>query len=91
KRTALVAMALEAADDRQAEVVRRHLGDPHLADEGVAALRSVISDTGAVDRVESLIAELYDDALTALEAAPVEPAARHALRELAEAATARTV
>ncbi|HEU0101607.1 MAG TPA: polyprenyl synthetase family protein, partial [Mycobacteriales bacterium] len=39
KRTALVAMALEAATPAQAAVVRRHLGDPHLTPEGVTALR----------------------------------------------------
>ena len=91
KRTALVAMALERADERQTAVVRRHLGDPHLSDDGVAALRTVISDSGAVDRVEALIAELSDDALVALDAAPVQEPAREVLRELAAAATARAV
>jgi geranylgeranyl diphosphate synthase type I len=40
--------------------------------DGVAQLRAVLTDTGAVDRVEALIDELMDDALTALAAAPVE-------------------
>ena len=91
KRTALVAMALEAATDAQAAVVRQHLGDPHLADDGVAALREVITDTGALARSETLIAELLDDALTALAAAPVAEPARAVLGDLALAATARTV
>ena len=91
KRTALVAMALEAASEAQAAVVRRHLGDPHLAEDGVAALREVITDTGARARSEGLIAELLDDALTALAAAPVEEPAREVLGDLALAATARTV
>ena len=91
KRTALVAMALSAATPAQEAVVRRHLGDPHLTDTGVADLRQVICETGALERVESLIAELMDDALTALRAAPVEDEARSVLAELAVAATARTV
>ncbi len=91
KRTALVAMALEAATDAQAAVVRQHLGDPHLAEEGVAALREVITDTGALARSEGLIAELLDDALVALAAAPVEEPARTVLGDLALAATSRTV
>ena len=91
KRTALVAMALEAASDRQAAVVRQHLGDPHLAEEGVSALRAVITDTGAVRRSEALIAELTDDALTALQAAPVDEPARTVLEELATVVTRRTV
>ncbi len=91
KRTALVAMAGEAATPVQAEVVRRHLGDPHLTPDGVAALRTVIVDTGAVARAESLISELTGDALAALDAAPFAGDAREALRALAVAATARTV
>ena len=91
KRTALVAMALEAADARQAAVVRRHLGDPHLSDDGVATLRSVICETGALARVEEMVAELMSDALEALEAAPIDDDARVVLRELAIAATSRTV
>jgi geranylgeranyl diphosphate synthase, type I len=90
KRTALVAMALETATPAQAAVVRRHLGDPHLADEGVAQLREVLTDTGARSRVEGLVTELLDDALAALAAAPVLGEAREVLGELAFAATSRT-
>jgi geranylgeranyl diphosphate synthase type I len=91
KRTVLVAMALESAGPAQAAVVRRHLGDPHLSDEGVAELRAVLTDTGAVARVEQLVDQLLDDALTALHAAPVDDEARTVLEQLAVAATARTV
>jgi geranylgeranyl diphosphate synthase type I len=91
KRTALIAMALSAASEAQASVVRRTLGDPQLGDDGVAALRQVITETGALDRVEALIVELMDDALAALHAAPVEDTARAVLEELALAATSRTV
>ena len=91
KRTVLVAMALETATRAQAAVVRRHLGDPHLSADGVAQLRGVLTDTGAVDRVEALIEELMADALTALEAAPVADDARPVLLELASAVTCRTL
>jgi len=91
KRTVLVAMALEAATPAQAAAVRRHLGDPHLSAEGVAQLRSVIEETGALRRVEQLIDELMDDALVALAAAPVADEAREVLGQLASAATCRTV
>ena len=84
-------MALEAADARQASVVRRHLGDPHLTPEGVTALRTVLQDTGALTRVEALITELTADALAALEAAPVADEARDVLEQLATAVTCRTV
>jgi geranylgeranyl diphosphate synthase type I len=91
KRTALVAMALETASAAQASVVRRHLGDPHLGEDGVLALRGVLTDTGAAARVERLIATLVDDALGALEAGPLRGEAREVLGELAVAATSRTV
>ncbi len=91
KRTVLVAIAMEAASPAQASVVRRHLGDPHLTEPGVSALRTVLTDTGAVGRVEGLIATLMDDAMAALAAAPVTEPAREVLGELAVAATSRTV
>jgi geranylgeranyl diphosphate synthase, type I len=91
KRTALVAMALEAATPGQAAVVRRHLGDPHLSEAGVTALREVITDTGALARVERLVDELVGDSMEALAAAPLEDEARGVLAELAVAATARSV
>ncbi len=91
KRTALIAMAMESATPAQAAVVRRHLGDPHLSAEGVTRLREVIQETGALSRVEALIDELMDDALAALQAAPVADEARAELERLAVAATARAV
>ncbi|MEX2291929.1 MAG: polyprenyl synthetase family protein [Mycobacteriales bacterium] len=91
KRTALVAMALEAAGPAQTAAVRRHLGDPHLSDEGLAQLRSVIEDTGALSRVEALIDQRTDQALTALQAAPMDEQARGVLRCLAAAATCRSL
>jgi geranylgeranyl diphosphate synthase type I len=57
----------------------------------VAELREVIVDTGALDRVEALIAELLQDALTALHAVPVELEARAVLEQLALEATSRRV
>ena len=91
KRTALVAMALEAATPAQAAVVRRHLGDPHLSASGVEQLRAVLDETGAVARVEALIDELTAAAVTALQAAPVSADARAVLEQLATAVTCRTL
>jgi geranylgeranyl diphosphate synthase type I len=91
KRTALVALALERATADQAALVRRLLGDPQLDPDGVAALQDVLVATGAVDRVEELITVRTAEALTALDAAPVTAEAAEVLRELAVAATARSV
>ena len=89
KRTALIAMALERTTPAQAELVRSHLGDASLDEDGVGRLREVLVGTGAVDRVEGLIDERLDEALTALAAAPVTDEAAEVLRALAEAATTR--
>ncbi len=95
KRTALIAMALDVADAPQAEVVRRHLGDPDLDGAGVAALREVIADTGALDRVESLIEARTTEAVDALGLgrpdSPLTDEAAHVLQDLAVAATSRRV
>lgn len=91
KRTALVAMALERSTPVQQGLLRRHLGDPHLDPAGVAALREVIVDTGALDRTEALIADLLGRSQEGLAGAPVDAEAREALAALALAATSRTV
>ena len=89
KRTVLVAVAVERSTPSQANVVRRHLGDPSLDADGVAALREIIETTGARDFTEALIGDLLDQSLAALHAAPVDPTAVAALDDLARAATIR--
>jgi geranylgeranyl diphosphate synthase type I len=95
KRTALIAMALDHADPAQAAVVREHLGDPELERGGVEALRTVIADTGALDKVEALIEQRTQQALGALDAAArrgtIAAEAAEVLQDLAVAATTRRV
>lgn len=87
KRTVLIAYAVEHSTTVQQEVIRRNLGDPHLSEMGVAALRQVIIDTGAHTQVEHLIGSLTESATGALGAVP-EPA-HTVLADLALAATSR--
>jgi geranylgeranyl diphosphate synthase type I len=89
KRTVLISLTLERADSRQAALVRRHLGDPHLSAEGVSALREVIEETGALAHSELLIDERVERSLAALAVADLDAEAREVLRELAAAATDR--
>lgn len=91
KRTVLVALALERASARQAAVVRRHLGDPHLSPTGVTALQDVLVATGAVATVEATIGELSEQSYAALDALPLAAGAAAVLHGLVAAATARTV
>jgi geranylgeranyl diphosphate synthase type I len=89
KRTMLIARTLAAASPSQAEAVRDLLGDPALGAEGVQRLRTVIVETGALAACEDMIKRDLDDALHALDQAPIEQSARTALAALAVAATSR--
>lgn len=91
KRTVLVAIAVERSTAHQASVMRRHLGDPGLDGDGVAALRDIISETGALAYTESLIDDLLERSLAALDGADLEPLGREVLVGLAHAATRRSV
>jgi geranylgeranyl diphosphate synthase type I len=90
KRTVLMAIAVERSTPAQAAVVRRHLGDPGLDENGVAALREILTETGALDHTEALITERLEEALTALTTADLVPDARAVLTGLAYAATRRS-
>ena len=89
KRTALVAHAGAAATRAQAAVLAQRLGDPELDAAGVAELRAVIVDTGALGAVERLIDSKTAEAVAGLRGAPVTPEAVQVLSELATAATTR--
>jgi geranylgeranyl diphosphate synthase type I len=82
KLTPLLAAAAAAADERQAAVLSR-VGAADLDDREVGTMRDVLVATGAVGEVERRITELVTSALTALDAAPLVPAARDALGDLA--------
>ena len=91
KRTVLIATAMARATPAQAAQIRRHLGDPGLDATGVALLREVIADTGALNHAEQLITSLTDQALAALESVDLQPPAPEVLAGLAYAATRRSV
>ena len=91
KRTVLIATAMDRATPAQAAQIRRHLGDPGLDATGVALLREVISETGALDHAEQLITSLTDQALAALDSVDLQQPAPEVLAGLAYAATRRSV
>ena len=90
KRTVLVAMARRRANAAQAGILDRHLGNPHVDEAGAAAVRAVISETGALAECEAMIDRDVADALGAIDGAPIAEAAKDALADLAHAATARS-
>lgn len=89
KRTVLIAYAIEAMPAGALRTFEELLGDPALDGAQIAALQRTIVDTGALDRVEALIARYADDADRALRGAPLGTSAVGALRDLARAATSR--
>jgi geranylgeranyl diphosphate synthase, type I len=90
KRTVLVALALDAAPEADATLLDASLGT-RLDGELLAELRRIIDAAGAHTQVESVIEELVQVSLDALERASVSDESRLVLRELAAAATDRVV
>lgn len=93
KRTLLLALGMQAADERGAGGARRRLeaavGDPDLDADALAAVQDLLVELGAVAAVEDRIEQLTSSALGALDAAPVAEPASTRLAELAVAATKR--
>ncbi|MCB0914766.1 MAG: polyprenyl synthetase family protein [Actinobacteria bacterium] len=91
KRTVLVAKALEAASPGQAHVLRTYLGDPSLDADHIDQMREIITETGALAQVETLIAELAEESHAAITEVDLHPPAADVLVGLIVAATARKV
>ncbi len=89
KRTVMLAVARERADQAQARLLDSAVGNPLLTDDDAEQVRAVIRSTGALEECEQMIAANVKEALAAIEAAPITREARTALAELAIEATAR--
>ncbi len=93
KRTVLLAYALDAASDSDRGVVERLLGRDDLDDDGVGRIRRVLTETGAVECVETHITDLAGQAREALDRAArterFDPAALGVLSDLVSVSTAR--
>jgi geranylgeranyl diphosphate synthase type I len=90
KRTVLVAYAREALASGARRVMDELVGDPGLDEGQIASLQSTIIDSGALDRVEGLIADFAHEADRSLSGARLGNAAVGELRDLARAATTRS-
>lgn len=89
KRTVLVAKALKAAGNNQAELLNAGLGRDGLSEDDIRRLRDIIDATGAREEVELLIEERARAGYEALEALPLDAVCREALYSLADAAVTR--
>lgn len=82
KPTPLMARAVERADAAQAAVLAL-VGQPGLTDEEVNRVQQVIVDTGALVDLERTIDRLTDEAVAAIDVAPITAGARDELVALA--------
>jgi geranylgeranyl diphosphate synthase type I len=90
KRTVLIALALDAAPQADAQRLDAALGTP-LSEADVDDLRDVIERSGAREQVETVIGALAERAVESLGSADIDAGARGVLTELAAAATQRAV
>jgi len=89
KRTVLIALTREAIPQGARATLDELLGDPSLTPQQVQTLQLTIRESGAVEKVETLIADNVARAIEAIETAPLGADATAQLRELAIAATRR--
>ncbi|MEI6620577.1 MAG: polyprenyl synthetase family protein [Actinomycetes bacterium] len=90
KRTYLVAVALQSADQDQRQTLLEGLGNPELSQAAISAMREVIISTGALAQTEDLIARRTEQALRALDTVVLDPTVRNVLSDLAFIATSRS-
>jgi geranylgeranyl diphosphate synthase type I len=90
KRTVLIAVARTTLPANARALLDELLGDPDLDAEQVAVLQGVIRDSGAIDRVERIIAHNVGLAKTAIMDAPLSQSARTQLMQLADTVIERT-
>ena len=90
KRTVLMAMTLERADQATAAKITAALGREDLTADDIEEIRALITDTGAVKDVEDLIEGLLSNALTSANSAEIDPSARDLFVELASSAIRRS-
>jgi geranylgeranyl diphosphate synthase, type I len=90
KPTPLLARAVSAATPAQRAVLDE-VGSPHLDDDDIATMQQAIIDTGALAALESQIATLTDQAISAIEVAPITPESRDELIAMANYVSWRDV
>ena len=80
KRTLLIAWTREALAAPGRRLVDELLGDPQLTPDQIASLQATIAESGALARVERLIADYAADGEAALSGAPLDAEALELLR-----------
>jgi geranylgeranyl diphosphate synthase type I len=89
KRTVLIAFARQGLPPNLRNLIDELLGDPELDEEQIEALQSAISDSGAIDKSERVIARNVRKAIDAIADAPLSPSAKSELIDLADTVSRR--
>lgn len=89
KRTLLIAWTRQALAPHGRRLVDELLGDPQLTADQIASLQAIITESGALNRMEQLISEYAASGEAALSDAPLDADALDLLRALARDATQR--
>jgi geranylgeranyl diphosphate synthase type I len=90
KRTVLIAMARAALPVNAVRLLDELLGDPELDGEQIRMLQRTLVESGAVEKVERMIAHNVGLARAALEMAPLDRGALLQLGQLADTVINRT-
>jgi geranylgeranyl diphosphate synthase type I len=85
-----MAMATARADAAQRSVLEL-VGRQTLSDDDVARVQAAISESGALDELEAHITALANEAIAALDSAPIAAIAKDELRQLAAFVSWRVV
>ena len=91
KRTVLIAITMENADQSQRNTMTSALGNSQLSEDDVAQVQEIIVKTGARDEVEKLITDLTQESISALRQSPIDEKIRSVLEEMSVIATQRSV
>jgi geranylgeranyl diphosphate synthase type I len=90
KRTVIVALARTGLPANAVRVLDELLGDPDLDARQIRMLQNTIRESGAIDKVERMIAHNVALARAALDGAPVTRSARDQLLQLTDTVINRT-
>lgn len=91
KRTVLIAMTFEMASIADKNILSEALGNSNLSAEQVLQLQIIIESCGALDRCETLITELREQATLALRKSSIDSKILPMLEEMATVATERNL
>jgi geranylgeranyl diphosphate synthase type I len=90
KRTVLVGLTIDGANEADRQFVDSHLGRQDLGEDQIAKLCAIMVDSQALARTEEMISGLSSTAFGALAALPVAADVRKALSALGRGAVSRT-